>query len=55
MVGELNPENRAAIECYGRVSVIGELPPLDPLSHESLAAWSESSLDPADHLKECLG
>jgi dethiobiotin synthase len=36
MVGEENAENRAAIEHYGRVSVIGHLPPLTPLTAEHL-------------------
>jgi dethiobiotin synthetase/malonyl-CoA O-methyltransferase len=45
MVGEPNPENRAAIETYGRVSVIGELPPLDPLTPETLGRWATTQLD----------
>ena len=45
MVGEPDRENRAAIETYGRVRVVGELPRLDPLTPESLGAWAKTGLD----------
>lgn len=32
------PHNRAAIETYGRVRVLGHLPPLDPLDRDALLA-----------------
>jgi malonyl-CoA O-methyltransferase len=32
------PHNRAAIETYGRVRVLGHLPPLDPLDRAALLA-----------------
>lgn len=38
MVGPPNPDNRIAIETRGRVTVIGELPALDPLTPESVRA-----------------
>jgi malonyl-CoA O-methyltransferase len=42
MNGPPNPVNRAAIENYGHVIVIGELPPLDPLAADTLSACAES-------------
>jgi malonyl-CoA O-methyltransferase len=45
MVGELNGGNRAAIENYGKISVLGELPQLTPLTPQSLKAWATASLD----------
>jgi dethiobiotin synthetase len=45
MAGEPNPENRLAIERYGGVTVVGELPCFDPLSAESLRRWSPEHLD----------
>ena len=40
MVGERNAENRAAIERYGDVAVLGELPTLAPISAATLRAAS---------------
>ena len=45
MVGQPDPENRLAIETYGRVSVVGELPPLDPLTPAALGDWASVGLD----------
>jgi dethiobiotin synthetase len=42
MNGPLDPSNRAAIETYGRVAVIGELPPLEPLTANALNACAET-------------
>jgi dethiobiotin synthase len=42
MIGEANPENRAAIERYGRVPVIAEMPRFDPLTQECLRSWAET-------------
>jgi dethiobiotin synthase len=36
MIGDPSPENADAIETYGRVPVVGQLPLLDPLTPESL-------------------
>ena len=47
MVGPPNPENRAAVAARGHVPVLGELPGLDPLNRESLAAWAAIGLDVA--------
>ena len=51
MVGERNPENRAAIEHYGKIDVLGELPILDPLDAELLGVWATESLDRAGLLQ----
>ncbi|MDO8795734.1 MAG: dethiobiotin synthase [Vicinamibacterales bacterium] len=47
LVGPPNPENRAAVASLGHVPVLGELPGLDPLNRESLAAWAAIGLDVA--------
>jgi len=44
MIGELNADNRAAIEKYGRVPVVAEMPFLAPLDPGLLAAWSVTHL-----------
>jgi len=36
LIGPLNPENRFAIEHYGSVPVIGEIPPLEEINPEAL-------------------
>jgi dethiobiotin synthetase len=45
MVGEPDAENRRAIERYGRVAVLGEMPIFKPLTPDALAAWSHAELD----------
>jgi dethiobiotin synthase len=45
MVGPLDADNRAAIETYGRVPVVGEMPPFAPLEPEQLSAWALAGLD----------
>ena len=42
MVGPVNTDNRIAIETLGRVTVVGELPTLEPLTPASLQAGAES-------------
>lgn len=54
MMGEPNPDNRAAIEQYGRVPVVAEMPLLAPLDPGLLAAWSATHLDPQGRLLEFL-
>ena len=41
MIGDGNADNRAAIEHYGNVAVIAEMPLFDPLTPESLRAWAQ--------------
>jgi dethiobiotin synthase len=50
MVGAPDSENRQAIESYGRTRVLGELPPLSPLTTGTLEAWAMTGLDPHNHL-----
>ena len=54
LVGSKNPENRAAIEQYGQVMVLGEMPRFDPLTAERLADWARTELDPEQRLLERL-
>jgi dethiobiotin synthase len=52
MIGEPNADNRAAIEHYGAVTVLGEMPVFDPLTPAALRYWAMKSLDPAGRLQE---
>jgi dethiobiotin synthase len=54
MVGRREPENRLAIERYGRIGVLAEMPRFDPLTSEQLAAWSIGELDRESRLLEFL-
>ena len=54
MIGEKNPENRAAIEHYGRVPVLGEMPFWKPVDPRRLAAWAVEELDPRNRLLTSL-
>jgi dethiobiotin synthase len=45
MIGEPNADNRTAIEQYGRVPVVAEMPFLRTLDPGLLAAWSVTHLD----------
>jgi len=54
MIGDPNRENRAAIEGYGRVDVLGEMPRFDPLTPEAVGNWAMSNLDPEGLLLEHL-
>ncbi len=51
MVGAPNTDNRAAIEHYGSVAVLGEMPHFDPLTPAALRLWATESLDPAGRLR----
>jgi dethiobiotin synthase len=54
LVGEPNADNREAIERYGCVAVLGEMPRLEPLTPEVLAGWSGAGLDREGRLLEFL-
>lgn len=54
MVGDLNPSNRAAVESYGQVSVVADMPRFDHLSDAVLAEWAQTELDPRDQLWDWL-
>jgi dethiobiotin synthase len=42
MIGDRDSDNRAAIERYGKVSVLAEMPYFDPFTPECLQRWSGS-------------
>jgi len=42
MIGTGNADNRAAIEHYGNVAVIAEMPHFDPLTPEVLRRWADT-------------
>lgn len=54
MVGGRNPDNRLAIEGYGGIGVLGEMPRFEPLTAERLARWAMEELDPENRLAEFL-
>ena len=41
MIGDGDADNRAAIEHYGNVSVVAEMPRFDSLTPECLRSWAE--------------
>jgi dethiobiotin synthase len=53
MVGPRSSDNREAIEVYGCTKVLGEIPPLVPLSPKTLAQ-SAAALDPDGRLEGLL-
>lgn len=46
MVGQPDAENRGAIERYGRVRVLAEMPCFRPLTPQALGAWAAAAFDP---------
>jgi dethiobiotin synthase len=53
MVGQFDDiarENRVAIEHYGRTTVVGEMPTMNPLTPQGLRSWAETSFDPEGRL-----
>ena len=42
MIGDANAGNRAAIERYGQVAVIAEMPRFDPLTPDCLRRWADT-------------
>ena len=54
MVGDRNAENRAAIEQYGQVPVIGQMPFFTPLTPEAVRTWALAELDPDFRLQAGL-
>lgn len=54
MVGDRNADNRDAIQRYGRVAVLGEMPMFDPLTPERLKQWAVTELDPDFRLQAGL-
>jgi dethiobiotin synthetase len=54
MVGPRNEENRRAIEQYGGLPVLGEMPVFEKLSTDILSAWSAAEFDRERVLAELL-
>ncbi len=54
LIGEPNPDNAEAIEHYGKVPVIAQIPRFDPLTPESLGDWSKANFDPQGYLERLL-
>ena len=54
MIGDLNGDNAEAIERYGRVPVIAQMPRFDPLTPETLAEWTAAHFDPHKILEKHL-
>jgi dethiobiotin synthetase len=52
MVGDRDSENRKAIERFGKVAVLAEMPFFSPLDARALASWAVRELDPERHLLE---
>lgn len=50
LLGEPNADNAEAIEHYGKVPVIAQIPRFDPLSPESLGEWTKEHFDPQGYL-----
>jgi dethiobiotin synthetase len=54
MVGPPNSDNRSAIEQYGAVPVLGEMPMFERLTPAHLASWSATEFDRGSHLLAML-
>ena len=54
MIGDRNPDNRAAIETHGCVPVLGEVPRFAPLSAAALAQWAHDEFDRESRLEAFL-
>jgi dethiobiotin synthase len=55
LVGDKNPDNCAAIERYGQVPVLGEMPIFELLNAANLGEWARVELDRGGRLAEFLG
>jgi malonyl-CoA O-methyltransferase len=54
MVGEPNPGNRDALERFGEVDVLGEMPLFPKLTADALAGWATMDFDTAGRLRSCF-
>jgi len=54
LVGTPDADNRAAIERFGGVPVVGEMPRFERLAAAELGAWARRDLDPLGRLEEFL-
>jgi dethiobiotin synthase len=55
MVGEPNAENRAAIERFGAVTVLGQMPRFAGLTADALGDWARTELDPSGLMRKHFG
>jgi dethiobiotin synthase len=54
MVGESNRANKDAIEKWGEVEVVGEMPVFQTLNADQLAGWATMDFDPKGKLAGCF-
>lgn len=54
MVGMRNSSNRAAIERYGKIAVLGEMPQIPNLTADTVGLWANAELDTGSHLLKYL-
>jgi dethiobiotin synthetase len=54
MVGDANADNCAAIQHYGSVAILGEMPRFNGLTPAALAEWAADHLDTENRLAEFL-
>jgi dethiobiotin synthase len=54
MVGNSNPANKDAIEKWGEVEVVGEMPVFPKLTADQLAGWATMDFDPKGKLASCF-
>jgi dethiobiotin synthase len=54
MVGESSPGNRDAIQRYGQVEVVGEMPLFPKLTPDALAGWATLDFDQKGNLASCF-
>jgi dethiobiotin synthase len=54
MVGESNPNNREAIEKWGDVAVIGEMPLFPKLTADAVSGWAMLDFDTKGQLASCF-
>jgi 8-amino-7-oxononanoate synthase len=52
MIGEINSDNREAIEHYGAATILGEMPRFDQLNEKTLGQWAREHLDSAGVLRK---
>jgi len=54
LIGEPNADNAEAIEHYGKVPVIAQMPRFEPLTPQTLGEWSKTHFDAAGHLERLV-
>jgi dethiobiotin synthase len=54
MSGEPNPENRDAVQKFGDIAVVGEMPRFESLTPAALQGWAESEFDTEGRVADYL-